>query len=876
MTVDSRIGLLAQAEATFSRVVLHPSKYTDAAAEIVASARSADDHEALIVGLRAQAWARHAVLDNAAAKILLDEAVRLAGKHRLHRRLGDALVTRAVALHELGRPAAAARDLQRAEPLVAADQRPELLMQQALLHHNAGRVAAAAALYRRALNDEACPPVIWVKAANNLSIAQTQLGRPAAALAYLDRAAVLAAELGPLLQAVITSSRAWASFHAGLITDSVRCFEEAGRLHAGAGAPLGEHYLEYSDALVDLRLLAEAVVVARSAVEELEQHGARLMAAEARLRCSRLAMALGDHQSATLDAESAVRDLRRQRRPAWIARATIAAVEAGVATDGYTPDALRRLRRAAMTLQQLGLCANAVDAHLAAGRAALALHRPADSRLHLTAAGGQSLLVRLRGRLASALLASAAGASGEVLRHCSAGLTDLARHRAALPSVELRVLAGGHGAELGQLGLRALLPTTAASRILHWLERTRAASLLAVQPPATGVEDDVVVLRGVEHELRAARRERGEEPPELVARQRDLESRIRRRSWSREGNAGPAHGIISAAELRSLLDGEWLAEYAVVDDHIVAVVVMPRRTTLVEIGPVHAVERETDAALFALRRMLRGGRFVEQARSAAQRALAALSELLLRPLGVPAEVPLVVVPAGPLLRVPWSPLRDGPISVSPSATLWACGRRRVMPAASAGRDRAPVPGARAALVAGPGLPGAVEEIAALCAIYPGASALLPPDSTVESAVDLIRRADLAHLACHGRLRSDNPLFSALELSDGPLTLYEMLARGVAPHRMVLAACDSGVEKSYQGDEVLGFVSATMAHGTAGLVASCIPMPDGASVSVMAALHEGLRRGGSLPAALHRARRTIDTDGVPGYVAWCGLTAYGAG
>jgi CHAT domain-containing protein len=217
--------------------------------------------------------------------------------------------------------------------------------------------------------------------------------------------------------------------------------------------------------------------------------------------------------------------------------------------------------------------------------------------------------------------------------------------------------------------------------------------------------------------------------------------------------------------------------------------------------------------------------------------------------------------------VPWSPLRDGPVSVAPSGTFWARSRRN---------GRGCGQGPRVALVAGPGLPGAVAEVDMLRSVYPAPTALLPPDSTVEATVGLMRQADIAHLACHGRLRSDSPLFSALELTDGPLTLHEMLTRGVAPQRVVLAACDSGVERSYEGDEVLGFVSAMMAHGTAGVVASGVPLPDGASIAMMAVLHQEICRGVPVARALHRARTTVGGDGPAEYVAWCGLTAYGAG
>src|SRR6185295_13224419 len=118
-----------------------------------------------------------------------------ARRHGYGRRLGDLLVTRAVALHELGRYDAAARDLRRAEPLVAGGDRPELLFQLAVLDHNRGRVRSAAGQYRNLLDDPACPPLVWVKAANNLAHAQTLLGRPQEALGHLDRAAGLAAGL---------------------------------------------------------------------------------------------------------------------------------------------------------------------------------------------------------------------------------------------------------------------------------------------------------------------------------------------------------------------------------------------------------------------------------------------------------------------------------------------------------------------------------------------------------------------------------------------------------------------------------------------------------------------------------------------------------
>ena len=146
------------------------------------------------------------------------------------------------------------------------------------------------------------------------------------------------------------------------------------------------------------------------------------------------------------------------------------------------------------------------------------------------------------------------------------------------------------------------------------------------------------------------------------------------------------------------------------------------------------------------------------------------------------------------------------------------------------------------LVAGPGLPGAVREVEALRALHPDALVLAPPDSSVDRVTAALAGADLVHLACHCVLRADNPAFSALRLGDGPLSVHEIDLRGLAPRRVVLAACDSAADVAYEGDEMLGFVSALLARGTTALVASVVPVPDLDAVPLMVALHEQLGRG----------------------------------
>ena len=129
------------------------------------------------MALRAEAWSERARLGIARARSLLDEAVRVASQHRLDDRLGEVLVTRAAVNLELGRPAAAQRDLDRAGPLLADGGSAELDLQQAALLQNIGRLSEAASVYRRVLDTPRSPASVRAFMANNLALIEAQHGR---------------------------------------------------------------------------------------------------------------------------------------------------------------------------------------------------------------------------------------------------------------------------------------------------------------------------------------------------------------------------------------------------------------------------------------------------------------------------------------------------------------------------------------------------------------------------------------------------------------------------------------------------------------------------------------------------------------------------
>jgi len=134
-------------------------------------------------------------------------------------------------------------------------------------------------------------------------------------------------------------------------------------------------------------------------------------------------------------------------------------------------------------------------------------------------------------------------------------------------------------------------------------------------------------------------------------------------------------------------------------------------------------------------------------------------------------------------------------------------------------------------------------------------------ATAAQVLDAIDGAWLVHIAAHGTFRADSPLFSALRLDDGPLTVYDLERLRRGPRQLVLPSCDSGVVAPAGADEVLGLASSLIPLGTTAILASVVPVNDVAVVPLMIALHRELRGGASLADALCDARHEFQSDPV---------------
>ncbi|GIH25040.1 hypothetical protein Aph01nite_33500 [Acrocarpospora phusangensis] len=640
-------------------------------------------------------------------------------------------------------------------------------------------------------------------------------------------------------------------FRSGDLPAALAKFDEADQGFRRLGTPMFELPADRCAVLLAAGLARDALQHADSALEHLARlRGQATRRAELLLVAARAALATGDAAVARERAHQAHTLLARQGRPWWTAHAKLILLQADFAGTAALPSLLSASARLTERLAALG-SPDVWQAHLIAGRTALALDRRAVAELHLSAAAQARnrgpAMSRIAGWLAEALRAEAARQPRRLLHACHRGLALIDAHRLTLGSAELRALASAQGAEFAALGQRQYLRSGRTGDLLTWTERWRATALAvpAVRPPDDReLQARLTALRQTDASLAKARANGSAAAATLDRERRQLEAEIRTRTLRLRGS-GPYDG--QAPDRRRVLnaigDTGRLIELLVVDGDLHLLLCGGDRVRRYEIGPVSAALAEIEFARSRLRRL--AYETVPPAHDLAE-AGRRLDAAILGPAARHLDGdPVVVVPPGILHATPWGllpSLRRGPFSIAPSAGSWLRARAAQPPA-----DDAVV------LVRGPGLPHADDEIRSIADLYGKATVLENGSATAPTVLAALEGCALAHVAAHGTFRADSPLFSALHLDDGPLTVYDFERLGRAPYRLILSSCDSAQMAAVGADELLGLAAALLPLGTAGIVASVVPVNDAVAASFMAALHARLRLGRTLAEALHESR-----------------------
>jgi tetratricopeptide (TPR) repeat protein len=664
-------------------------------------------------------------------------------------------------------------------------------------------------------------------------------------------------------------NRGLVAFRSGDLPAALACLDEAGRRYKPLAMPMPDLVTDRCAVLLAAGLPADAFAETEAAVQGLPRTRAwATKRSELLLGAARAALAAGEPELAAARAWAARRMFAAQQRGWWRAHAGLLLLQARSAARPASTRLLRDAERAAADLDAAG-SADAAQARLLAGRLARALGRPAEADRHFAAAAlvrrrRAPALARAQGWLAEALRADVAGDRRRLLVACRRGLAVLDEHQLSLGAAELRAQATAHGAELAALAQRAALESGRARMLLAWSERWRATAhaVPSARPAEDGeLQAGLTALRDVTGRLERARSQ-GEPTAVFQREQLRLEAAVRARVLSsrREGRSHGNGRRFAVAPLLGQLGDASLVQLVAIDGELHILVCGAGRVRHWAAGRVDDAAREVDFARFGLRRLAYGrGAGQRNGLAGVEASGLALEEVLLGPardhLG---QGPVIVVPPGRLHAVPWAllpSLRDRVVSVAPSARAWL--QAGAMPAP----DREdPV------FVTGPGL-GIGAEVPALVADYAGATVLGSGTATAHSVLAALDGASLAHIAAHGTFRADSPLFSSLRMDDGPLTVHDLERLRRAPYRVILSSCDSGVLAPAGADELLGLAHMLAPLGTAGIVASVVPVNDQATATLMRSLHRHLRRGATLAEALRAARDGVAADPVLAATAW---------
>lgn len=654
--------------------------------------------------------------------------------------------------------------------------------------------------------------------------------------------------------------------------------------------------LDLADTYLALNLLDEAGALSRDQLRlatdlSLDNERARAMfyLSTQRGRLGRLDEALTGLAEA--EAAFAAQDNLVWRTRCALARAMLL-LQRGDAADAH--EAINLARRAARVFARLALpsrqaFAGAVlaRAHVRRGRARLA-EEEARAALWLAQGVGVPWLMfeclyilgramRMRGEQQHAYVA---------YREATEALE---RVRAELQPEELRISLVSDKTDVYQELVMLCLDRSATEEALHHAERAKSrafAERLAgsvefqADPQVIGpgdagllqrmqqLRDELVWLysRLSDGENGSAvprlRREVASREAELVRLQRRLQPASRPHAAALGiGGAAVETAAALAALRRRLEHGTLVLEYFQAGDELVLFVFDARRLAAYRLGPIERIQELVDRFRFQVSKFRLGEEYVavhsDALLAGTNRILADLYAALIDPAADEMfdARRLVVVPHGALHYLPFHALIDPSgaplvervdIAYAPSATVLAsCYERPSVPEGLGSRLLVGVPDVTIPRVAG--------EIAALKASF-GESVVLAGEQATEAA---FRRhapdADVIHLASHAVFREDNPLFSAIRLADGWLSLYDLYNLRLRASLVTLSACETGVSNVLGGDELVGLARGFFQAGTASLVVSLWAVDDASTATLMQRFYAHLDAGHGPAAALRAAQ-----------------------
>ncbi len=156
------------------------------------------------------------------------------------------------------------------------------------------------------------------------------------------------------------------------------------------------------------------------------------------------------------------------------------------------------------------------------------------------------------------------------------------------------------------------------------------------------------------------------------------------------------------------------------------------------------------------------------------------------------------------------------------------------------------------------LPAAETEARKIAAFYDDTQILTGENATRKNLLESLSDAEIFHFAGHYVVEQNSPLSSSLILAESDvLSNADLIGKKLEKTKLVIvSACDSGVEKYYKGEGLVGLSRTFLAAGVPVVVASQWKVDSDAAAELMTRFHK-LRRTENLPTAKALRRAQLD-------------------
>ncbi len=733
--------------------------------------------------------------------------------------------------------------------------------QRGFVLNHLGRISEAAAAHREALphlrreNDELgeCRTLV------NLGVALVAAGRHDEATTALHQSIELAELIGQdLISAAARHALATLTVRQGHLPRALQEFARVRSLYTQLGNParlLGILDSDESEALFICGLWSEAAKAAERSVRRLTLSQNVVHAAEARLRLARAHQAAGDLSSAHRHAATAAASFHAGERQAWAATAELLtlAIEAQLAPSraesALSTNAPQRATQLVEQLVAAGWGAEAADGYLTAAETALAIGDTARARQSIEqaqAVANHSPSVDARMLFLEAKVADAQGNLAGALHALGDGVQAVRDFQAAFGATELRANVASVNVRLTELGVSIAVRQHDPAGCFRWSEELRAAALR--RGDARPMTDPGMASSLSELRLLKSQRQVAAQFEQSVTEMDNAIGTVERAILDQSRTTGGYASFqpVSITDLESRLEGAIAISYFESASTMFAVVVGQGPARIVDLGASRAITTEAAFMRAALHRVLSldgpDDRHLGRSMTSLRLSATNLDELLITPLQLDADAHLIVIPCSSIASLCWgaiSSLARRDFVLAPSATAWVAADNSARRHGRGG----------VGIVIGRDLHFADGDLQAIESHARTAACRRGAEATVDASLALFAAVNHLHIAAHGTFRDESPMFSSLEMHDGPLTMFDIERLERVPRTIVLSACDGAAVSSFAANQFLGIASALLSVGVATVIGPALTVRDREVAALMPLLYKSLSSGQTMSCAL---------------------------